>query len=195
MNFKEKVKDAICKNDIEFLDQNRGKYSIDDRFIDDGNDTLLLYSISDSKSTAYEYFLRNGADISLVNDDGENILHAIVYSGDVERLKKVLDSYEIDVNYQANDGSTPLLLAFSLEHLDIATILIGHGANVNVSDLDGITPLHLAVQLNNLLLVNMLVQNGANLKARTGKGNLPLALAVNAGNDDVVKYLYQKIYG
>lgn len=86
MCFKEKLKSAICNNDIEFLNQNREKYSIDDRFDDEDDGTLLLYSISDSKSCVYEYFIKNNADVYRLNNEGENILHAIVYSGDSRRL-------------------------------------------------------------------------------------------------------------
>jgi FOG: Ankyrin repeat len=146
MCFKDKLKSAICNNDIEFLNQNREKYSIDDRFDDEDDNTLLLYSISDSKSCVYEYFLKNNADVYLLNNEGENILHAIVYSGDSRRLEKVMYNYKIDIDFQANDSSTPLLLAISLEHFKMADLLIKYGANVNIADVDGITPLHLSVQ-------------------------------------------------
>lgn len=194
MDFKEQLKVAICNNDIDFLERNSEIYNIDDRFEDENNDTLLLYSISDPNSCAFDFFLKKNANVSLVNDEGEGILHSIVYSGDVERLKEVLNNYKTDINCRAKDGATPLLLAISLEHLSIAHLLIEYGADVNIADDDGVTPLHLSVQLGNLRLVISLLGKGADLFAKSSKGNLPLALAVNSGHDDIVKYLYKKIY-
>lgn len=194
MDFKEQLKDAICKSDIDFLERNRGKYAIDERFEDEDNDTLLLYSISDSGSDTFEYFLKNNADVTLINNEGESILHAIVYSGVAERLKQVLNTYKVDINCQTKDGATPLLLALSTEQLEIADLLIKYGADINIADVNGITPLHLSVQLDEPSLVASLVEMGADLFAKTLNGNLALALAVNAEHDDIVKYLYHKIY-
>jgi ankyrin repeat protein len=195
MNFKEKLKDAICNNNVDFLEKHKHQYLIDERFEDEDNDTLLLYSISDAATNVYEYFLRNNADVFLVNNEGENILHSIVYSGNIERLKIVLDKYKVDINSCTKDGATPLLLSLSLENSEIANVLINYGADVNIPDIEGITPLHLSVQLDNLSLVVTLVEHGADILAKTLAGNYPLALAVNAGFEDIIKYLYHKIYG
>jgi len=193
--FKEKLKNAICNNDIEFLENNKNRYSINERFEDEDNETLLLYSISDKESITYKFFLENNADISFVNNENENIFHAIVYSGDIDRLIEILSFYNnININARANDGSTPLLLSLSLENFEMAKVFIHQGADVNIGDINDITPLHLAVQFGDLDLVKLLISNGSNYKKKTLKGNYPLALAVNADKDDIVKYLYSKIY-
>lgn len=194
MDFKEKLKNAICNNDIYFLEENRNYYSIDERFEDEDNDTLLLYAISDPDTDVFGFFLKNGANIYLKNDKQECILHAAIYSGDANRLKLLLDKYDLDVNCQASDGATPLLLAISLEQFEIAKLLIENQANVNQGDTNALTPLHLAVQSDNLDLVTFLIAKGADLHAKTKVGNLPLALAVNSGNEDIIKYLYNEIY-
>lgn len=192
--FKEQLKNAICNNDLDFLKKYRDKYSIDERFEDEDNDTLLLYSISDQKSFAYKFFLDNDSDITLVNDEKENVLHAIVYSGVEQRLVEFLDNHCIDLNGCAVDGATPLLLAISLDHIGMAKILIQKGADVNIGDIDGITPVHLAAQSGCLDLIIDLVEKGANYLAKTKNGNYPLALAINGDHVDVVKFLYDRVY-
>jgi ankyrin repeat protein len=196
MDFKEQLKDAICNNNIEFLEQNKNKYCINARFEDEDNDTLLLYSISDKDSSAYQYFLRNSADKYLVNNENENIFHAIVYSNNKNRLKEIIDqdiSIIKIINNRTLDGVTPLLLSISLEYFAIAELLIKIGANVNIADNDGITPIHLASQFGTLNFVKALINKGADIKSKTIKGNYPLALAVNADNYEVIRYLYNKI--
>lgn len=108
-------------------------YDINERFEDEDNDTLLLYSISYEKSNVYEFFLDNGANFNLVNDLGETIVHAIVHSGNLKRMKDILSKYNgIDINKQSIDGTTPLLLSILLDKFDIAKFLIIKGADVNM---------------------------------------------------------------
>ncbi|MGM9511852.1 ankyrin repeat domain-containing protein [Larkinella sp. GY13] len=194
MDIKEKLKDALCNNNLHFLEANKLKYSIDERFQDEGNDTLLLYSISDPNSNMYDYLLKREADITLVNDEGENIIHSIVYSGDNKRLEEILRSYHVNINHQSKDGVTPLLLAISLEKNKIAQTLIFAGADVNIADSEGIAPLHLACQFSDLDMVKLLLENGANLLKKTKKGNLPLALAANSEQVEIVKLLFDRMY-
>jgi ankyrin repeat protein len=195
-NYKEELKDAICNNDINFLIANKDKYNINERFEDEDNDTLLLYAISYDKSNVYQFFLDNGADYNLVNDLGENIVHAIVFSGDLNRMQRVLKGYNtIDINRPSKDGTTPLLLSISLDKLEIANYLIEKGADVNVSDENGLSPLHMAAESDDLELVQFLVAEGADLTAKTNKGNRPLALSVNnSKNNEIIKFLYNRIY-
>lgn len=39
-DFKEILKDAICQENIAFLEENKDKYSMNDRFEDENNDSL-----------------------------------------------------------------------------------------------------------------------------------------------------------
>ncbi|MCH6202169.1 ankyrin repeat domain-containing protein [Aquiflexum sp. LQ15W] len=191
-DFKEILKDAICQENIAFLEENKDKYSMNDRFEDENNDSLLLFALSDSGSNSYKFFLKNKANIDALNNEGENVIHSIVYSGRKERFQGILNKKNI--NHQSNDGSTPLLLSIALEKTEIAQYLIEKGADINIPDNGGSTPLHLACYFGNIIIVSELIMLGANLKVKTKKGNLPLALAVNGGHDEIVKFLYNKIY-
>lgn len=93
MELSGKLKNAICNNDVDFFEEKKHLYSIDERFEDENNDTLLLYSISDSQSNIYKYLIKNNANINLTNDEGENIIHAIVFSGDNKRLQDIVENH------------------------------------------------------------------------------------------------------
>jgi ankyrin repeat protein len=195
MGIKEKLKNAICNNDLDFLVRNRNLYNINERFEDENNDTLLLYSISDSYSEVFTYFLEHGADHTLTNDLKETILHSIVFSGDIKRTETIFNNYtDINIDAQTVEQVTPLLLAISLEKYEISKFLISRGADVSIPDEEGITPLHLAVQSNDFELVKLLVDKGANLDAKTKKGNSVFVLAVIAENDSIIKYIFNKKY-
>lgn len=196
-NFNELLKDAIACNDFHFLEMNKSKYDINHRFPDEDNDTLLLYAISDPESATYSFFIENGADITLVNDQGEGIIHSIVYSGLVERIVYILNQSLKTIsllNTQTKEGVTPLLLSVLLEKNDIFDFLLSMGADVNLSDNTGNSPLHPACFEGHKEMVLRLVENGANLRSKTQKGNYPLALAINGDHDEIAKYLFHKIY-
>lgn len=195
INIDELLKNAISTNDIDFLVNNKREYDINHRFIDENNDTLLLYSISDKETEIYIFFLKEGADVSLVNDEGENIVHSIVYSGDSKRLTFVLDTYKIDINHKSKDGTTPLLLSVLLGKYEIFNLLLKYGAKIGLADNENNSPLHVACDLGYDKMVYKLVEMGADFNAKTNKGNLPLALAVNGEHHTVIKFLFRKIYG
>ncbi len=193
-NFDENMKNAIARNDIAFLETYRNQYDINYRFSDENNDTLLLYAISDKNSEAYHFFLKNGANLNLINNEGEGVIHAIIYSGVTERLLIFINNYTFNINERSIDGVTPLLLSILTEKYEMAKILIEAGADINIGDNENNTPLHIASWFGSFETVKLLIDNGADLRVKTQKGNYPLALAVNGNHDKIVRYLFEKIY-
>jgi ankyrin repeat protein len=193
----ELLKDAIVCDDFHFLETNKHIYDINHRFSDEYNDTLLSYAISYEGSHSYSFFLDNGADITLINDDGENIIHSIVFSGVVERLTEILNKHPSAINLindKSNDGTTPLLLSVVLEKYDIFDLLLRLNADVNIVDNEGNAPIHPACSLGYKDMVYKLIDHGANLHVKTEKGNYPLALAINEDHDEITKYLFSILY-
>jgi len=190
----EELKKAIVNNDITFIEANKNKFDINHRFKENNYDTLLLYALSDANSNIYEYFLRNNADVTLINEEGEGAIHSIVYSGLPNRIDQVLKQGSCDINLKTKEGVTPILLAVLLGKYKIFKRLLNLGADINIPDNEGNVPLHPACFLGYKLMVIDLVENGANLSVKTNKGNYPLALAVNGGHDEIVKFLYNHIY-
>ena len=67
-------------------------------------------------------------------------------------------------------------------HLDVARLLLSHGADVNKSDVDSFTPLHCCAifpkQSSRGPLIQLLLDAGANVNARNCDGETPLAIAL-----------------
>ena len=67
-------------------------------------------------------------------------------------------------------------------HLDVARLLLSHGADVNKSDVDSFTPLHCCAifpkQSSRGPLIQLLLDAGAGVNATTGAGETPLAIAL-----------------
>jgi ankyrin repeat protein len=193
--FKERIKDAICNNDIDFLKKNINSKNLNDRFEDENNDTFLMYSISDYGSKMFTFFMDSGADISLLNNEGENILHSAVYSNDIVRMEYVLSNFDIDINSQTNEGVTPLLLSLLTGNITLYPILVKYNSNINICDFENNYPIHVACNNGYFEIVKDLVARGALLNVRTKKGNFPISLAINSQKSEIVKFLFQKVYG
>lgn len=194
MQIKEGIKDAICNNDLVFLKNHFDEYNIDQRIEDSDNETLVMYALSDIKSSVYQFLIENGSNLELTNDLGETVIHSIVFSGDVIRLREVISLNNTLVNKESSDGISPLLLATSLGDNEMVKELVSYGANVNQCDNNKLYPIHIACQEGNLDLVKLFIDNKAVLKVKTNAGNVPISLAANHNHDDIVKILYSKIY-
>lgn len=189
--FKEELKDALCNNDLEFLLYHRYQYDIDERFGDENNDSLLLYSLSDKESQSYLFLLEQGADVSLVNDDGEGCYHAAVYADDVGRMKKLYQYAPSNqlMNLRSHDGTTPLLLSIFLEHYESFLWLMESGASTILSNQDGVYPAHAVCMIEDRRFFRYLYEAGIDFNVATKTGVFPVGIAREDGLTDIVSVL------
>jgi Domain of unknown function (DUF6438)/Ankyrin repeats (3 copies) len=82
-----------------------------------------------------------------------------------------------NVNAQAPDGDTPLLIAVKQRDLRKVRILLNAGARVNAADSQGYTALMYASMADKLELVQELLARGADVNAKDKKGFTVLKMA------------------
>ena len=88
----------------------------------------------------------------------------------------------------------PLMSAADDRNLEIARLLIQHGADVNASNIDDITPLLIAAEEGYFEFVRLLLENGADPNVISGHSyyrDSPLIKAAEAGHVDIVEILIQ----
>lgn len=119
---------------------------------------------------------------------GEELL-AASKDGDIEEIKRLIDS-GADVNARDLDTwQTPLHWAPIWGQTDMAKILIDAGADVNARDDYERTPLYLAANNGHTDIVKLLIDAGADLNARCDDEWTPLHVADKNGHADIVKLL------
>jgi uncharacterized protein len=89
----------------------------------------------------------------------------------------------------------PLHGAVSSGLVDIARILLEHGAKVNARQGAGYTPLHQAAYNGQLEMVELLVHHGAELEAHLPNGKTPLNLALEKSHQEVAELIRALLYG
>jgi ankyrin repeat protein len=117
-------------------------------------------------------------------------IHDAVRSGDLEKVKTILQSHAEWLNSPDQNQKTPLHLALESGHADIAKYLIEQGADINLKDKDKAAPLHNAAYLGNLEIVDILLKKGAvSLNEGNFRGQTPLHFACERGYLEVAKRL------
>lgn len=93
--------------------------------------------------------------------------------GDIEEVRRLVESEKVDVNMCNEKGATALHRASGNGHTEVLELLLSHGALANVSDSDNWTPLHVASSAGSLEAVKMLLKHHANVEAVTDSGETP----------------------
>lgn len=101
---------------------------------------------------------------------GESVLHKATRMNLLDVVAYCLVRLEMLPDQKDNAGYTPLHEACSRGHLDIARLLLQHGANPSETSPSGIRPLHDAAENGDTEIVRLLLAYGADPKLATYAG-------------------------
>src|SRR5579863_2950813 len=82
-------------------------------------------------------------------------------------------------------------IAHHPEDMQLARILLEHGANVSAQETTGSTPLHFASRGGYAELACILLEHGADVKAHDNLGSTPLHFASSEGHTELVRILLE----
>ncbi|KAG2389376.1 hypothetical protein C9374_013936 [Naegleria lovaniensis] len=123
-----------------------------------------------------QQILQNLSDASLVNETfrSETLLYRATSVGNLEMVQLLLKEKDIQVD-KRNVNETPLSRAVILQNVEIAKLLLQHGADANVigtlpfnSNDECLSCLGSAIHYNNRELFDLLVSYGANYENENG---------------------------
>ncbi|XP_078426209.1 poly [ADP-ribose] polymerase tankyrase-1 isoform X2 [Cetorhinus maximus] len=125
-----------------------------------------------------------------VSDSGRELFEAC-RNGDVLRVKRLVDSGNVNAKDMAGRKSTPLHFAAGFGRKDVVEHLLQNGANVHARDDGGLIPLHNACSFGHAEVVSLLLCHGADSNARDNWNYTPLHEAAIKGKIDVCIVLLQ----
>lgn len=111
--------------------------------------------------------------------------------GDRSRLAGILGRSKIRAEAAGDAKVSPLHVAASTGHLEVAAVLEQWGAPVDLKDDCGGTALHWAVANGHMELTSHLLQHGADVEATDDAGSQPLHDATWSGNSEVASLLIE----
>lgn len=145
----------------------------------------MLYSFisaaRDNDISEMKTFLDKGLDPDIKHPMlGNAFSIALANKAKGKQIVELLIQFGSDINHRdKNIGSTKFHDAISYNRLDIAELLIEHGAKINIWERNVITmtPLHIACKEGNIDAVKFLIDKGAKINLRNSEGDTPLHLA------------------
>ncbi|KAH9015338.1 hypothetical protein EDB85DRAFT_1875891 [Lactarius pseudohatsudake] len=134
----------------------------------DNGRTPLLVAAANLGHEAVRMLLEHNADVNSRTDEGETPLYFIISKYDdfhpavvVDIVQRLLE-HEADPNAcENNNHSTPLHEASSNGFLEVARLLLRHGANVDERDREGRTPFQVASSKGHDEMTKLLLEYGS----------------------------------
>ncbi|MBU8891950.1 MAG: ankyrin repeat domain-containing protein [Bacteroidales bacterium] len=119
-------------------------------------------------------------------------LHTSVRNGELELVKKIIEKDNSIIDYANHLRSTPLIVAASLNQVEICNYLIDNNADVNVANANGSTAIQFASLNGRLDLVKKLIEKGAKVIVWNNLGRNAIHYAAFSGNVELFEYLESK---
>ncbi|MBO4707453.1 MAG: ankyrin repeat domain-containing protein [Elusimicrobiaceae bacterium] len=102
-----------------------------------------------------KHFLDKGADISVKDKEGENIVFYAIRGNNKPLIELLTINYRQDLNTKNNQGETPLFIA-AQNTPELVPYLLSKGANPKVMDRNGRTPAVAAAEIGNMDIYDLL---------------------------------------
>lgn len=126
-------------------------------------------------------FLQNGADPSITDTQGYNILHLATFDGNVFLLILLLQQ-SVSVDASDPQGHTCLMWAAYKGFPAVVDLFLRWGANIHSADDDGFTALHWALVKGNSACIQKLIEYGCDRFAKTKSHKTPAITAEEMGS-------------
>lgn len=171
----QEVVELLVKNGADINFSFKGKDSV--------LENAIIPTLNGKSTKLAEYLIARGAFLTNSSLLGYSELHWAVNQNNFDLVKTVLN-YKAPVDYENQEGNTPLILAVVNNNIEIASLLITYGAEINVRSRKwNSPPLFLAKSES---MVKLLLGKGADRYAADGNGNKYLA---NMADQKLVSFI------
>ena len=187
--------DEVSLDEMLSLACRQGKQDIVELLLESGanvnhrnkaGNTPLLEACSQGHVDAARMLLDRGANIDTPTETTLDSALTWACTLGNEQVVDLLLSQNTDVEHRTKDGCTALMFASLAGHIEVARMLLDHGAEINVeSDSNKDSPLTFACWKGHQDVVELLLERKADIEHRTKEGFTPLMFAALGGHKEV----------
>jgi len=154
-------------------------------------DLALLQTVrEDHEIDKVQALLQQGAEVNIMDDEGETPLHHIAFLGFFPTAELLVSKGAL-INAKNNKNWTPLHVAAWRGNIEVAELLLDNGADFEAVTDRGETPLHKAAQVGHADITALLIEKGASIHVTEDTEATPLHMAANSCRAEVVKLLIE----
>ncbi|XP_067653810.1 poly [ADP-ribose] polymerase tankyrase-1-like [Haliotis asinina] len=158
-----------------------------------GIGTAVMVAAWRGQIDVVKFLVDRGANVSLVDEDGDTILHWACEGGGLETVKLILSLKVVDINSRGVSNKTPMMMAEESGYIDVVKLLVSQGADVSLVDVDGRNILHYASFSGDLETVKLILSlRVLNINARTNDGYTAANIAKEWGRQSVFDFLMSR---
>lgn len=148
-----------------------GKYSDPDAAKD------VFKAVQDDDLTNLRFFLSDGADIDLRNEQGHTLLHVAILENRLQVARLLLDAGADADMHGGSAGYTPLHFTAYKKNSEMTLMLLEYTEQLERTDHQNMTPLQLAAFMGCKDVVAALAQAGADYNRTDVSGHTPANIA------------------
>lgn len=146
------------------------QYGINPNSVDNNLNTTLHYSCLFNRYDIVDILLSHGCSLNHQNILGFTALHIACQYNHIDSIKRLLNNssnmlnyYSTNINVKEKHGNTPLHIVAVNNNVEIAKLLLKHGADFHIKNNNGDTPLHIACKNHSFKVFNLFIESNANL--------------------------------
>ncbi|XP_048257878.1 uncharacterized protein LOC124126822 isoform X2 [Haliotis rufescens] len=151
--------------------------------------TPVMMAAMKRHQIVFDLLVSKNADLTLVDKDGDSLLHIACNDGDTAIVQYLVSPSNI--NTRGQYGRTPVMMAAFKGHQSMFDLLVSKDADLTLMDKDGDSLLHNACFGGNTAIVQYLV-SPSNVKTRGQYGWTPVMMAAVKGHQSVFDLLVSK---
>ncbi|XP_071105461.1 uncharacterized protein [Haliotis cracherodii] len=151
--------------------------------------TPVMMAAVKGHQSVFDLLVSKQADLTLVDNDGNNILHLACEGGNKAIVQHLVSLSNI--NTRGHHGLTPVMMSALKGHQSVFDLLISKQAALTLGDNDGNSVLHLACQGGNKAIVQHLV-SPSNINTSAHNGQTPVMMSALKGHQSVFHLLISK---
>ncbi|GJU07538.1 putative ankyrin repeat-containing domain-containing protein [Tanacetum coccineum] len=171
------LKFAAHSGDIQALKVILDTKNIDINDQDRNGFSAVMVTAMQGHVHAFKLLVYAGADVKLVNKNGENAISLSKLHGNSDMFEKVMLQFTLEKGNKNGQGFCPLHCAARHGDIHAVKLLISRGYDVNALDVEGYTPLMLAAKEGNAQMCELLISYGSLCDHTNLKGETALELA------------------